>query len=199
MNSVKLLHIKCCFSNFSIVRWHWKKNAPWKSWSDAPGPSSVTAQASLGYHPGPAWQHLPDRAPLIHRLHFGPSSVTARSQLGSARSPLEYRSGFARLLFELRSRSPHWPARFLLPRSGPVWSPLGHHSVTTRASSVIDAPFGRRSSPAGSHCLSPRLPFGHCSIGHRRSERAQLEHRSVAFRSGLDRSSPWRVPYDWLA
>ena len=25
MNSVKLLHnIKCCFSNFSIVRWHWK-------------------------------------------------------------------------------------------------------------------------------------------------------------------------------
>ena len=25
MNSVKLLHIKCCFSNFSIVRWHWKK------------------------------------------------------------------------------------------------------------------------------------------------------------------------------
>ena len=26
MNSVKLLHIKCCFSNFSIVRWHWKIN-----------------------------------------------------------------------------------------------------------------------------------------------------------------------------
>ena len=25
MNNVKLLHIKCCFfSNFSIVRWHWK-------------------------------------------------------------------------------------------------------------------------------------------------------------------------------
>ena len=23
LNSVKLLHIKCCFSNFSIVRWHW--------------------------------------------------------------------------------------------------------------------------------------------------------------------------------
>ena len=22
MNNVKLLHIKCCFSNFSIVRWH---------------------------------------------------------------------------------------------------------------------------------------------------------------------------------
>ena len=22
MNSVKLLHIKCCFSNFSIVQWH---------------------------------------------------------------------------------------------------------------------------------------------------------------------------------
>ena len=24
INNVKLLHIKCCFSNFSIVRWHWK-------------------------------------------------------------------------------------------------------------------------------------------------------------------------------
>ena len=22
MNNVKLLHMKCCFSNFSIVRWH---------------------------------------------------------------------------------------------------------------------------------------------------------------------------------
>ena len=24
INNVKLLHIKCCFFNFSIVRWHWK-------------------------------------------------------------------------------------------------------------------------------------------------------------------------------
>ena len=32
MNNVKLLHIKCCFSNFLIVRWHWKilKNPPKK-------------------------------------------------------------------------------------------------------------------------------------------------------------------------
>ena len=28
MNNLKLLHIKCCFSNFSIVRWDWKKNWP---------------------------------------------------------------------------------------------------------------------------------------------------------------------------
>ena len=38
-NNVKLLHIKCCFSNFSIVRWHWKINKkfgpPRKSWNDA--------------------------------------------------------------------------------------------------------------------------------------------------------------------
>ena len=42
MNSVKLLHIKCCFfSNFSIVRWHWKikkipppkKKLKWRPWS----------------------------------------------------------------------------------------------------------------------------------------------------------------------
>ena len=24
MNNVKLLHIKCCFYNFSIIRWNWK-------------------------------------------------------------------------------------------------------------------------------------------------------------------------------
>ena len=25
INNVKLLYIKCCFSNFSIVQWHWEK------------------------------------------------------------------------------------------------------------------------------------------------------------------------------
>ena len=29
MNNVKLLHIKCFFSNFSIVRWHWKMKKFW--------------------------------------------------------------------------------------------------------------------------------------------------------------------------
>ena len=40
MNNVKLLHIRCCFSNFSIVRWHWKIKKNWpprKSWNDVPG------------------------------------------------------------------------------------------------------------------------------------------------------------------
>ena len=40
MNNVKLLHIKCCFSNFSIVRWQWKIKKNFgpsrKSWNDAP-------------------------------------------------------------------------------------------------------------------------------------------------------------------
>ena len=47
MNIVKLLHIKCCFSNFSIVRWHLKKilPPPRKSWNDAPA-----FDAREGYH-----------------------------------------------------------------------------------------------------------------------------------------------------
>ena len=39
INNVKLLHINCCFSNFSIVRWHLKIKKIWpprKSWNDAP-------------------------------------------------------------------------------------------------------------------------------------------------------------------
>ena len=41
MNNVKLLHIwSAVFSNFSIVRWHWKIKIilapPRKSWNDAP-------------------------------------------------------------------------------------------------------------------------------------------------------------------
>ena len=52
MNSVKLLHIKCCISNFSIVRWHWKINfaPPRKSWNGAPGEERKGGTSRLYLH-----------------------------------------------------------------------------------------------------------------------------------------------------
>ena len=70
MNYVKLLHIKCCFSNFSIVRWHLnikKKLAPpRKSWNDAPVSSYIHVQ----------YYHTTERVFVFIRIHFTVTSCT---------------------------------------------------------------------------------------------------------------------------
>ena len=71
MNNVKLLHKELFFSNFSIVRWHWKIQKtfcpPRKSWNDAPeGPSSPESMSRSSE--GGVWENC-DRSINRNKYH----------------------------------------------------------------------------------------------------------------------------------
>ena len=69
--NVKLLHIKCCFfSNFSIVRWHWKK----KIW-----PPEKVEMTPL--HRSPKTSSVP----TARRWQRGPSGVATGTTLSNSR------------------------------------------------------------------------------------------------------------------